>query len=91
MTQYITAILGWIMLYNIGYTNTTIIYCHSTVITKVMLLYNTEWWYDHGMVVNYHGKKFITLGTKCIRLGFKGHLYSTPQWQMSQWKWDYMK
>jgi hypothetical protein len=30
------------VLYNIGYTNTVIIYCHSTVITKVMLLYNTE-------------------------------------------------
>jgi hypothetical protein len=38
----ITAILGQIMLYNIGYTNTTVIYRHSTVITKVMLLYNTE-------------------------------------------------
>jgi hypothetical protein len=23
-----------------------------------MLLYNTEWLYDHGMAVNYHGKKF---------------------------------
>ncbi len=50
------------MLYNIGYTNTVIIYCHSTAITKVMLLYNTEWQYVHGMAVNYCGKKFITLG-----------------------------
>ena len=46
------------MLYNIGYTNTVVIYHHSTVITKVMLLYNTDQQYDHGMVVNYRGKKF---------------------------------
>jgi hypothetical protein len=42
MMQNITAISGYIMLYNIGYTNSIIIYCHSTVITKVMLLYNKE-------------------------------------------------
>ncbi len=36
--KYITAILGQIMLYNIGNTNTVVIYPHSTVITKVMLL-----------------------------------------------------
>jgi hypothetical protein len=34
---------------------------HFTVITKVMLLYNTEWWYDHGLVVNYCGKKFYNI------------------------------
>ncbi len=39
-----------------------VIYRHSTVITKVMLLYNTEWQYDHGMAVHYRRKKFITLG-----------------------------
>jgi hypothetical protein len=38
----ITAIIGKIVLYNIGYTNTVLIYRHSTVITKVRLLYNTE-------------------------------------------------
>jgi hypothetical protein len=32
MTQYNTAILGLIMLYNIGCTNTVVIYYHSTVI-----------------------------------------------------------
>ncbi len=58
MMQYITAILGKIVLYNIGYTKTAVIYCHSTVITKVILLYNTEWQYDHGMVVNYCSKNF---------------------------------
>ncbi len=42
-----------------------VIYLHSTVYTKVMLLYNTEWWYDHGMVVNYHGKKFYNIGPRC--------------------------
>jgi hypothetical protein len=34
--QYITAILGLIMLYNIGYTYTFVIYYHSIVITKVI-------------------------------------------------------
>ena len=39
------------------------IYSHSTVITKVMLFYNTERQYDQGIVVNCRGKKFfITLG-----------------------------
>ncbi len=52
------------MLYNIGYTNTVLIYCHSTVITKVMLLYNTEWYNDHGIAVNYHGKKFYNIGSR---------------------------
>jgi hypothetical protein len=42
MMQYITAILGSISLCSIGYTNTAVIYCHSTVITKEMLLYKTE-------------------------------------------------
>jgi hypothetical protein len=32
----IAAILNQNMLYNIGYTNTAVIYCHSTIITKVM-------------------------------------------------------
>jgi len=49
------------MLYNIGYTNSTVIYSHSTVITKVMLLHNTEWRYDNEMAVNYHGKKFFNI------------------------------
>ncbi len=57
------------MLYNIGYTNTVVFYCHSTVITKVMLLYNTEWQYDHGMVVHYRSKSFITLGPGGISRG----------------------
>jgi hypothetical protein len=39
---YITTILGSIVLYKIGYTNTMVIYFHSTVITEVILLYNTE-------------------------------------------------
>ncbi len=34
---------------------------HSTVIAKVMLLYNTEWRYDHVMAVNYRSKKFYNL------------------------------
>jgi hypothetical protein len=64
------------MLYNIGYTNTAVIYCHSTVITKVMLLYNTEWQYDHGMVVNYHSKKFYNIGPwgQCYKTIYRGNL-----------------
>jgi hypothetical protein len=50
------------MLHNIGYTNTAVIYHHTAVITKVMLLYNTEWLYDHEMAVNYRGKKFYNIG-----------------------------
>jgi hypothetical protein len=38
--------------------STMVIYCHSTVISKVIYLYNTERWYYHGMVVNYCGKQF---------------------------------
>jgi hypothetical protein len=41
-----------------------VIYRDSTVITKVMLLYNTEWWYDHVMVVNYCSKKFYNIGAQ---------------------------
>jgi hypothetical protein len=51
------------MLNNIGCINTVVIYCHSTVITKAMLLYNTEWQYDHGMAVTYCGKKFNNNGS----------------------------
>jgi hypothetical protein len=39
-----------------------VIYRHSTVITKVMLRYKTEGWYDHGMAVNYRSKKFYNIG-----------------------------
>ncbi len=53
------------MLYNIGYTNTMVIYYLSTVITKVMLLYNTEGWYENGMAVNYRGKIFYNIGPWC--------------------------
>ncbi len=28
-----------------------------------MLLFNTEWQYDHGMAVNYQGKKFYNIGS----------------------------
>ncbi len=44
------------------YKNFTVaIYCHSMVITKVIQLYNTEWWYCRGMMVNYHGKKLYNI------------------------------
>ncbi len=46
------------------YTNTPVIYCNSTIITKVMLFYNTEWQYDHGMAINYCGKKFYNIGPR---------------------------
>ncbi len=44
-----------------------VIYCHFRVVTKAMLLYNTKWWYDHGMVVNYHRKKIDNIGPRvCV-------------------------
>jgi hypothetical protein len=52
------------MLYNIGYTKTVVIYRYSTVVTKVLLLDNTELRYDHEMVVNYHDKKFYNIGPR---------------------------
>ncbi len=41
-----------------------VIYRHSIVITKLILLYNTVWQYDHGMAVNYRGKKFYNIGPR---------------------------
>ncbi len=41
---------------------TMVFYHHSTVITKVMQLYDTEWQYFHGMAVNYSNKKFYNTG-----------------------------
>jgi hypothetical protein len=32
------------------------------VFTAMLMFYNTEWRYDHGIAINYRGKKFITLG-----------------------------
>ncbi len=52
------------MLYNIGFTNTMVIYCHSMVIAEVLKLYKTEWQYYHEMAVNYHGKMFYNIGTR---------------------------
>jgi hypothetical protein len=34
------------------------------VITKVVWVYNTEWWHYHGMTVNYLGKKFYNIGLR---------------------------
>ncbi len=57
-----------------------VIYSHSTVITKVMLLYNTEWQYDHGMAVNYRSKKFYNIGprSKCHKTLIYSHSTVTP-------------
>ncbi len=41
-----------------------VIYFCSTVITKVMLLYNTEWWFYYGMIVKYRGKKLYNIGAR---------------------------
>jgi hypothetical protein len=47
-----------------------VIYYHSMVIPVVILFYNTEWWYNYEMVVNYAVKSFMTLttGAKCTIL-----------------------
>ncbi len=60
-----------------------VIYCHSTVISKVMLLYNKEWWYDHGMAVNYHGKKFYNIGSRC-QFPLKWHHLRPQRLHLSQ-------
>ncbi len=39
-----------------------VIYCHSMVFTAIVMFYNTEWWYNHGMAVNYCGQKFYNIG-----------------------------
>ncbi len=36
--------------------NTMVIYCHSM-----------EWWYYHGMAVNYRGKKFYNIGPRWLQ------------------------
>ncbi len=55
-----------------------VIYWHSTVITKVMLPYNTEWLYDHGMVVNYRGKKFYNIDTQSQSYKYFPHWFYKP-------------
>jgi hypothetical protein len=45
-----------------------VIYCHSMVFTAILMFYNTELQYNHGMVVNYRGKMFYNIGRWC-RLG----------------------
>jgi hypothetical protein len=39
-----------------------VIDCPSMVITKVVWVYNTEWWHYHGITVNFLGKKFYNIG-----------------------------
>jgi len=38
------------------------------VYTAILMFYNTEWRYDHGMAVNYHSKKFYNIGPRRILL-----------------------
>ncbi len=35
------------------------------VITTIISVYNTEWWYYHGTAINYCSKKFYNIGTRC--------------------------
>ncbi len=71
------------MLYNFVYPNTKIIYCHSTLITKVILHYNTEWQYDHGMEVNYCRKKIYNNGPWFLTVYF--NLTALPLQQYDTW------
>jgi len=34
------------------------------------MFYNTEWQYNHGMAVKYHGKKFYNIGCQCFKTIF---------------------
>ncbi len=54
------------MFYNIGYTNTMVIYCHSTVIAKGDLFYNTEWQNYLEMAVNYRRKQAYNIGPRSL-------------------------
>ncbi len=55
---------------------TAIIYCHSMVFTVIIIMfYNTEWRYDHGMAVNYCGKRFYNIGP-CGSTGLR-HFFAT--------------
>jgi len=47
----------WVLFYlgPVLYNTAMVNYCHSTVITEVMKLYNTEWRDYHGKAVNYCG------------------------------------
>ncbi len=47
---------------------TVVIYCNYMEITLVILFYNTEWQQYHGMAVNYHGKKFYSIGPCAVLL-----------------------
>ncbi len=64
-TSYCSNLLSFQGKFNV-INNPMVIYCHYTVITKVILLYNTEWLYDHGMAVNYCSKKFCNIGPWCF-------------------------
>jgi hypothetical protein len=50
------------MFYNIGYKNTTVIYCHSMVITEVVKHYNTEF---PSKDSKFQWKKFYNIGQWC--------------------------
>jgi hypothetical protein len=71
----------FIIFYSIGYTNSMVIYCYSTVITKIMLLYNTELRHDHGMAINYCRKMFYNIGPR--RHCRPQHVSSLREWRPS--------
>ncbi len=47
----------------------TVIYRHSMVFTAILMFYNTERQYDHGIAVNYCSEKFYNIGP-CSHLPF---------------------
>ncbi len=56
-----------------------VIYCHSMVISKVIKLYNSEWQYNHVMVVKYRGKKIYNIGpwSQCYKTLIHRHFTVT--------------
>jgi hypothetical protein len=58
MMQYITATYV-----KLCFITLKQIYYHSTVITEITLLYNTEWQCDYGLAVNYCSKKLYNILT----------------------------
>ncbi len=48
------------------------------VFTAILMFYNAEWRYDHGMAVNYCGKKFYTIGPSHSSVEQKNIIFEFP-------------
>ncbi len=44
------------------------------VFTAILMFYNTEWQCNHGMAMNYRGKKFYNIGPR-VNVGIQTVVY----------------